>query len=42
LILYYSIYGHIHKMAEAIALGVADVVGAEAVLRRVPEILSSG
>ena len=39
LILYYSTYGHIHKMAEAIAEGVAQVDGAEAVLRRVPETL---
>ena len=39
LILYYSTYGHVHKMAEAIAEGVAEVGGAEAVLRRVPETL---
>jgi NAD(P)H dehydrogenase (quinone) len=40
LIVYYSTYGHIHKMAEAIAEGVREVDGAEAVLRRVPETLS--
>ncbi|MDJ0804879.1 MAG: NAD(P)H:quinone oxidoreductase [Desulfobacterales bacterium] len=39
LILYYSTYGHVHKMAEAVAEGVAEVGGAEAVLRRVPETL---
>lgn len=39
LIVYYSTYGHVHKMAEAIAEGVAQVDGAEAVLRRVPETL---
>jgi NAD(P)H dehydrogenase (quinone) len=39
LIVYYSTYGHIHQMAEAIAEGVRQVDGAEAVLRRVPETL---
>jgi NAD(P)H dehydrogenase (quinone) len=33
-------YGHIHKMAEAVAEGVREVPRAEAVLRRVPETLS--
>ena len=41
LIVYYSTYGHVHKMAEAIAEGVQAVPGAEAVLRRVPETLSA-
>ena len=40
LIVYYSTYGHIHKMAGAIAEGVGEVDGAEAVMRRVPETLS--
>jgi NAD(P)H dehydrogenase (quinone) len=40
LIVYYSTYGHIHKMAAAIAEGVGEVDGAEAVMRRVPETLS--
>lgn len=40
LIVYYSMYGHIYKMAQAIAEGVRLVEGAEAVLRRVPETLS--
>jgi NAD(P)H dehydrogenase (quinone) len=39
LIIYYSMYGHIHKMAQAVAEGVNSVPGAEAVLRRVPETL---
>jgi NAD(P)H dehydrogenase (quinone) len=39
LIVYYSMYGHIHKMAQAVAEGVKSVPGAEAVLRRVPETL---
>ena len=41
LIVYYSTYGHIHKMAEAIAAGVRQIQGAEAVLRRVPETLTA-
>ncbi len=41
LIVYYSMYGHIHRMAEAVAAGVREVPGAEAVLRRVPETLSA-
>jgi len=39
LILYYSMYGHIHRMAEAVAEGVREIKGAEAILRRVPETL---
>ena len=39
LIVYYSMYGHVHKMAEAVAQGAREVDGAEAVLRRVPETL---
>ena len=39
LIVYYSTYGHVHRMAEAVAEGVDRVPGAEAVLRRVPETL---
>ena len=42
LILYYSTYGHIHQMAEAVAQGVNEVPGAEAILRRVPETLPDG
>jgi NAD(P)H dehydrogenase (quinone) len=39
LIVYYSTYGHVHKMAEAIAEGVKEINGAEVVMRRVPETL---
>jgi NAD(P)H dehydrogenase (quinone) len=39
LIVYYSMYGHIQQMAQAIAEGVGQVDGAEAILRRVPETL---
>jgi NAD(P)H dehydrogenase (quinone) len=39
LVLYYSTYGHIRQMAEAVADGVNEVADAEAILRRVPETL---
>jgi NAD(P)H dehydrogenase (quinone) len=39
LIVYYSMYGHINRMAEAIVEGAKTVKGAEVVLRRVPETL---
>jgi NAD(P)H dehydrogenase (quinone) len=40
LVVYYSMYGHIHRMAEAMVEGVKEVSGAEVELRRVPETLS--
>lgn len=40
LIVYYSLYGHVYRMAEAVAEGVRTVQGAEAILKRVPETLS--
>jgi len=40
LIVFYSMYGHIYKMAQAIAEGAKEVPGAEVTLRRVPETLS--
>lgn len=40
LILFYSSYGHIYKMAEAVAEGVRSVNGAEVTIKRVPETLS--
>jgi NAD(P)H dehydrogenase (quinone) len=40
LIVFYSMYGHIYRMAEAVAAGAREVPGAEVVLRRVPETLS--
>ena len=39
LVVYYSTYGHVHKMAEAVAEGAKQVTGAEVALRRVPETL---
>lgn len=39
LVVYYSMYGHVDRMAEAVAEGVKTVKGAEVVLRRVPETL---
>ena len=36
---FYSLYGHVYKMAQAVAEGVTQVDGAAAVLRRVPETL---
>ncbi len=39
LIVYYSTYGHVHRMAEAVAEGVREVPGAEVVMRCVPETL---
>ena len=39
LIVYYSTYGHVYKMAEAVAEGAKQIEGAEVVMRRVPETL---
>ena len=39
LVLFYSTYGHIYKMAQAVAEGVKEA-GVEAVIKRVPETLS--
>lgn len=39
LVAYYSMYGHIHRMAEAVAEGAREVAGAEVLIRRVPETL---
>lgn len=39
LVVYYSMYGHVYRMAEAVAEGVREVPGAEVTLRRVPETL---
>ncbi|RPJ72675.1 MAG: NAD(P)H:quinone oxidoreductase [Desulfobacteraceae bacterium] len=39
LVVYYSMYGHVHRMAEAMAEGAQSVKGAEVALRRVPETL---
>jgi NAD(P)H dehydrogenase (quinone) len=39
LVLFYSTYGHIWKLAEAIAEGAREVEGNEVVIKRVPETL---
>ncbi len=39
LIPFYSLYGHVYKMAQAVAEGAAKVEGAQVDLRRVPETL---
>ena len=39
LIAFYSTYGHVHRMAEAVAEGVKEVSGAQVEMRRVPETL---
>ena len=42
LVVFYSTYGHVYKMAEAIAEGAKTVMGAEVEIRRVPETLPQG
>ena len=37
LVVYYSMYGHVFKMAQAVAAGVKEVAGVDVVLRRVQE-----
>jgi len=39
IVLFYSVYGHIYRMAEAVADGAREVKGADVALRRVPETL---
>ncbi len=39
LVLYYSSYGHIESMAEAVAEGARSVAGAEVTVKRVPELV---
>jgi NAD(P)H dehydrogenase (quinone) len=40
LVVFYSMYGHIYRLAEAIAGGAMDVTGTQVDMRRVPETLS--
>ena len=40
LVVFYSMYGHIYKMAQAVAEGAKEVPGTDVALRRVPETLS--
>ena len=39
LVVFYSMYGHIYRLAEAIAVGAREVVGTQVEMRRVPETL---
>jgi NAD(P)H dehydrogenase (quinone) len=41
LIVYYSMYGHVHRLAEAVAEGAKEIEGVEVEMRRVPETLSA-
>jgi NAD(P)H dehydrogenase (quinone) len=38
-VIFYSMYGHIYKMAEAVAEGAREVAGAEVELLQVPELI---
>jgi NAD(P)H dehydrogenase (quinone) len=40
LVLYYSMYGHVETMAQAIADGARQVEGVEVTIKRVPELMS--
>lgn len=42
IIVFYSMYGHIYKMAQAVADGVKEVEGATVEMLRVPETLTDG
>lgn len=39
LVLYYSMYGHVETMADAVAAGAREVEGTEVDIRRVPELV---
>jgi len=40
LVLFYSTYGHVYRLAQAIAEGVREVPGVDMIIKRVPETLS--
>jgi NAD(P)H dehydrogenase (quinone) len=40
LVLYYSMYGHVEKLANAVAEGARSVAGVEVTVKRVPETMS--
>ena len=42
LVLIHSLYGHINTMAEAVAEGIREVPGSDAVIKRVPETIPDG
>lgn len=39
LVLYYSMYGHVETMAEAVAEGARSVEGADVIIKRVPDLV---
>lgn len=39
LVVYYSLYGHVHRLAEAVTEGASEIPETEAFMRRVPETL---
>lgn len=39
LVLYYSSYGHVERMAQAVAEGARSIAGAEVTIKRVPELV---
>lgn len=41
LVLYYSMYGHVERMAKAVAEGARGVAGADVVIKRVPDLMSA-
>ncbi|WP_275554765.1 NAD(P)H:quinone oxidoreductase [Mixta sp. Marseille-Q2659] len=41
LVLYYSMYGHVETMAQAVAEGARNVSGAEVTIKRVPETMDA-
>ena len=41
LVLYYSMYGHMETMAEAVAEGARQATGAEVTVKRIPETMSA-
>lgn len=40
LVVFYSMYGHVYRLAEAVAEGAREVTGTQVEMRRVPETLS--
>lgn len=40
LVLFYSMYGHVYRMAQAVVEGAREVPGVEVVIKRVPETLT--
>src|SRR5271168_3335638 len=39
LVIYYSTYGHVERMAEAVAEGARSIAGVEVTVKRVPELM---